>query len=162
MKGETSIVYHARFEAEVSPQVKLWTSTRHADYGSKSSIVIVHVLPHLTLIPRVFSTKLRDPAVPSANSIHKLTFQQRIKLYNSINTAFFLPLMAIFPLLSATRRSPPRFLSSRNTSSPFWNTTSATPFESIERVEMSVEMIVFYSARSYFNSIFCPFIATPR
>lgn len=28
MKGETSIVYHARFEAEVSPQVKLFGRAR--------------------------------------------------------------------------------------------------------------------------------------
>lgn len=118
MKGETSIVYHARFEAKVSP--KLNCLDEHEARGLWIQIVDCYrprpsPLPP-TLIPRVFSIKLRDPAVPLTKlTIHKLTFlNNELNYIQSNRSPFFAPINGHFSfIIPPTRRFP---LSSRNTS----------------------------------------------
>lgn len=103
MKGETSIVYHARFEAKVSP--KLNCLDEHEARGLWIQIVDCYrprpsPFPP-TLIPRVFSIKLRDPAVPLTKlTIHKLTFlNNELNYIQSNRSPFFAPINGHFSFI---------------------------------------------------------------
>lgn len=145
MKGETSIVYHARFEAKVSP--KLNCLDEHEARGLWIQIVDCYrprpsPLPP-TLIPRVFSIKLRDPAVPLTKlTIHKLTFlNNELNYIQSNRSPFFAPINGHFSFIIP--HSTLSLILEEHLSLPFWNTTSASRANQLNESEWASKWSCF-------------------
>lgn len=133
MKGETSIVYHARFEAKVSP--KLNCLDEHEARGLWIQIVDCYRPRPSPLPPHLNPACLFNKASWPRGSSHELNYIQ------SNRSPFFAPINGHFSFIIP--HSTLSLILEEHLSLPFWNTTSASRANQLNESEWASKWSCF-------------------